>query len=104
MQTKRSRLRHSSRMKNPEVTKEVEELTAKIDSLKIVHQRKELEREIRAMQARLAGVTRACMLVGPASEVGLPALSTDPLLVREVANECLSNKRLLWSVQFPQTE
>ena len=59
LQVKRWHLRQSPRIGLPEVAKELAELTVKIDELKEEHQRKELEREIRAMQARLEDVRRA---------------------------------------------
>ena len=56
---RRSNLRRSPRIGLQEVVKEVEELTVKIDDLRLMHQRKELEREILAMYAHWQEVTRS---------------------------------------------
>ena len=56
---RRSKLRRSSRINHPEVAREVHELTERIDQLVEEHQRKELEREIFAMQSCLEGVMRS---------------------------------------------
>ena len=72
LQMKRSHLLRSPRFGLPEGAQEVDELTLKIDELKKEHQRKELEREICAMQSHLEEVRRTSTLTGLASEVELP--------------------------------
>ena len=59
LQSRRSILRQYPRIGLQAVVKEVEELTVQIDELRLMHQRKELEREILAMYAHWQEVTRS---------------------------------------------
>ena len=72
-----SRLRRSSRIEHPEVAREVHELTERVDQLVEEHQRKELERDIFAMQACLEEVRRASEGVAAASELELRAATEE---------------------------
>ena len=69
LQTRRSHLCRSPRIGLPEVSSKVDELTVKIDELKEEHQRKELEREILAMQSHLDDVTRTIVLATGSSDL-----------------------------------
>ena len=69
LQTRRSYLRRSPRIRLPEVANEVHELTVKIDELKKEHQQKELEREICAMHSHWEEVRRGSTLIGAGAKV-----------------------------------
>ena len=73
LQQRRSYLRRSSRIGQQPVAREVDELTDKIDSLRIVHQRKELEREICDTQSHLEKVRRASTVTASGVERAEPS-------------------------------